>query len=88
MPDRITTADRARFHEIVDRAIDKMNAPRNAKKPHWSSIGNYELIDLEEIEVKELRHAVDFPHHSSVVNECYDVINYALMIADNAMKGK
>lgn len=88
MSERVTQAERERFHQIVERAIDKMNSPKNVKKPHWNCTENRELIDLEEIEVKELHHAVNYPHHSNVVNECYDVINYALMIADNAIKGK
>lgn len=85
---RIKDEERARFHEIVDRAIDKMNLPKNEGKAHWGCLENRELIDLAEIEIKELHHAVDYPHHSNVTSECYDVINYALMIADNASKGK
>lgn len=86
--ERITPEDRSAFHIILDRAIDKMNLPKNADKPHWACIDNRELADLAEIEIKELHHAVNYPYHSSVIQECYDVINYALMIADNASKGK
>lgn len=85
---RITKEERQFFHLIVDRAIDKMNLPKNAKKLHWSEMSNDELSALEEVEVKELRHAVSFSTPSNVISECFDVINYALMIADNASKGK
>ena len=85
---RIDADERIRFHMILDAAIDKMNAPKNAKKPKWYALQNTELVELLLVEAFELRHAVLYPHHGNVSGECKDVINYALMIADNAARGK
>lgn len=85
---RISDETRERLHEIVDKAIDKMNAPKNENKENWRCLENKELSMLLEAEVKELCHAVEYPHHASILSECFDVINFALMIADNAQNGK
>ena len=85
---RVTEEERKRFHEFVDLSIDKMNLPKNEKKAHWACLGNGELADLLVTEVFELRHAVFYPFHGDVKDECKDVINFALMIFDNSTKGK
>jgi hypothetical protein len=85
---RVTNEERKRFHDFVDEAIDKINLPKNEKKAHWGCLENRELVDLLTTETFELRHAVFYPHHGDIKDECKDVINFALMISDNAVKGK
>ena len=80
---RITEIERKKFHSILDSAIDKMNRPKNANKEHWSMIPVYKLFKLLDIEVKELDLEVAFGCTHNTLEECYDVINIAMMIAYN-----
>jgi hypothetical protein len=79
---RITQEERTNFHAILDQAIDKMNRPKNAQKPHWTEQERDELLSLLKIEVRELSHAMKFKSLDDQNEELYDVINYAMMMAD------
>jgi hypothetical protein len=85
---RVTQLERDVFHAFLDIAIDKMNEPKNCEKSHWHCMAKKELVDLLLIESLELRHAVYWLDDKKVLNECKDVINFASMIADNAISGR
>ena len=82
---RITEAERKRFHKIVDDCIDKLNSTKNSKKEHWSKITIPKLQKYINVENAELDCTmVDFPYYlSNVENEVFDIINYSLFIIDN-----
>ena len=86
---RITDAERKRFHIILDDSIDKMNSPKNSKKTHWKHFSIYFLRKRGREEKQELKEALeqDFSN-SEILSECYDNINFALMIADNLSREK
>jgi len=55
---------------------------QNNHKAHWSTVNNFWLLVRLKQEVEELKLAMlDDP--GSVVAECADVANFAMMIADN-----
>lgn len=84
---RITETERTRFHKIVDDSIDKLNSSKNEQKIHWSFLSTKQLKGLINVEIAELNYAVDFLGEQTaywdVLSEDYDVINYALFMADN-----
>lgn len=56
----------------------------NRHKAHWSEADTGYLLDRLVQEVMELRQAIDMETAEDVINECADVANFAMMIADNA----
>lgn len=79
---------------LIDDSVDsfasvmkyKLNLHR--KKGHWSALSHVELINLLKEEIKELEEAIKDCNDTktmnlAIVNECADVANYAMMIADN-----
>jgi len=71
------------MHNYLDKCIDKMDSPKNAKKCHWSKEKIESLAKMVMIEAHELELAVMEEDRESVYEECKDVINLAMMIIDN-----
>lgn len=86
---RITEAERIRFHKILDDSIDKLNSPKNTGKRHWSEIEIYELAALQNNECRELIGAVITQKgQNDIESECFDNINFPLFIIDNLRGNK
>ena len=82
---RVTEAERKRFHKIVDDSIDKLESPKNVDKEHWSKLSIPKLQKYINVENAELECAV-FDHcHFRPIIECegFDIINYSLFLIDN-----
>ena len=81
---QITDNERKRFHKIVDDSIDKLNSPKNSKKIHWKHFSIFYLRKRSKEEKQELKEALEENlTDMEILSECYDNINFALMIADN-----
>ena len=82
---RITEAERKRFHKIVDDSIDKLNSPKNSTKIHWSKMSIPKLQKSINVENAELECSmVDYPYYlGGIENEIFDIINYSLFMSDN-----
>jgi len=81
---RITEAERKRFHKILDDSIDKLDSPKNSEKTHWSEIGIHELTAFQNGECIELIGAVTLQKpQKNIESECFDNINFPLFIIDN-----
>lgn len=81
---RITEAERIRFHKILDDSMDKLNSPKNREKTHWKHCSIIYLRKRGKEEKQELKEALEYNHvDTEILSECYDNINFALMIADN-----
>jgi len=85
---RITPEERARFHAILDKSIDKMNRPKNAEKQHWSNQPTIGLLKHLREENHELVKAFFYESDEAIIDECYDNINLPLMIIDNLQGNK
>ena len=55
---------------------------KNDHKGGWSTVTPFTLLDLLEGEVKELREALRHGDPLDIAQECADVANYAMMVAD------
>lgn len=55
---------------------------KNDFKGGWANVPAHKLLDLLEAEVKELREAVESGDPLDIAQECADVANYAMMVAD------
>lgn len=55
---------------------------KNDFKGGWSNVPVHKLLDLLEAEVRELREAVESGDPLDIAQECADVANYAMMVAD------
>lgn len=55
----------------------------NEYKGGWENARNIRLLDYLEKEVRELKAALIDGDKSDILNECCDVANFAMMIADN-----
>ena len=93
---RITEAERIRFHSILDDSIDKLNSPKNIDKEHWKYQDITDLCLRQKQECDELEMAV-FNYfqifngksvQENIESECYDNINFPLMIIDNLRGNK
>jgi len=90
---RITGAERKRFHKILDDSLDKLNSPKNRNKKHWKYSEITELALRQKQECKELLDEVfrdKFVHEnkSNIESEGYDNINFPLFIIDNLRGNK
>lgn len=87
---RITDAERKRFHKILDDSIDKLNSPKNENKIHWSKLSIPKLQKYINIENAELECAVFDHSHFRPIIECegFDIINYTLFMIDNIRSNK
>jgi len=77
--DRIAVANFARG------MIGKLD--KNSHKAHWSTVDCDYLFDRLLEEVQELKNARSGTVEQ-IIDECYDVANFAMMIADNVSKGR
>lgn len=80
--------------QAVDRfALDMLTKLRaNSHKAHWRVVTPEWLLGRLREEVEELSDAIDDEFDGicsaeTVIRECADVANFALMIADNARRG-
>ena len=84
MKERITEAERKRFHDYLDLSIDKMNNSKNSQKDHWETHSIGYLQKHINVENAELDMAVNCNlKHADIESECYDLINLSLMLIDN-----
>jgi len=58
----------------------------NRHKPHWSNYTNDQLFERVKQETRELLLAIEDDDRKAIVEECADVANFLMMIADNAAK--
>lgn len=84
---RITAAERKRFHKILDDSIDKMNNPKNRDKKHWSTLDRWELQKMVNVENAELELAIYYIS-GDIETECFDLINLNMMLTDNLRGNK
>lgn len=56
---------------------------KNAHKAHWSECSLQYLQSRLLDEVNELEQAISHDTNEAIISECYDVANFAMMIADN-----
>jgi hypothetical protein len=59
----------------------------NGHKAHWETVDCDYLFDRLLEEVQELKDARSGTA-KQIIDECYDVANFAMMIADNVSKGR
>lgn len=87
---RITEAERKRFHKILDDSIDKLDSPKNADKTHWKYCDITYLTLRQNDECNELKKAVfsDISIKENIESECFDNINFPLFIIDNLRGNK
>ena len=86
---RITEAERERFHNILDDSIDKLDSPKNSKKTHWKHCSIFYLKKRGREEKQELKESLEYNLvDTEILSECYDNINFSLMIADNLSRKK
>ncbi len=57
---------------------------KNDHKGGWENWSDTELFDLMQLEVQELIEALNTGNADDIIDECADVANFAMMIADNA----
>lgn len=60
---------------------------KNSHKAHWSTVDCDYLLDRLIQELEELK-AARSGSAKDIISECADVANFAMMIADNAKKGR
>jgi len=77
------------FSKVMEKKLTE-----NDHKTHWSEVSTSRLLHMLEEEVVELKEAIDIHRLSGesanfmVIEECADVANFAMMIADNMSKVK
>lgn len=83
--DRITKEERKCFHDFLDDSIDKLNSPKNRKKPGWDGLTLFELAQMILIEQGELVLELNrsMINVKALESECYDIINCTLFFLDN-----
>ena len=72
--------------EAVDMFAELMmeKLRRNRHKAHWKHVDKTWLLGRLKDELKELEEAMEAGDSLSLVYECADVANFAMMIANNA----
>lgn len=83
---RITDKERKEFHELLDFSIRKLDSPKNANKNHWSELSFNELQKMGMIEAHELELAVLQRDPKAMIDECDDIINFALFLKHKISK--
>ena len=83
---RVSLQEKERLSDIAGEAIEKLNSPKNSVKSHWSSHDLFYLQKRLQDEQWELDDAISRMKVSEITDECYDNINFCLMIIDN-LKG-
>ena len=92
---RIKDEEKERLLAIASKAIEKCNSEKNRKKGHWSGVSNAYLLhrlreEVAEIGKAEIEYSFDrcTMKREEFLSECYDVINFALFIADNLNRNR
>ena len=81
---RLTIREKIRFFRIFRGALKKLERKKNASKDHWRTANHKYLLTRLWEEYNELDEAVINEHSSEdIIDECYDIINFALFVADN-----
>ena len=83
----VTEQENQEFHLLLDTCIDKMNNDKNRYKPHWNTVSLTELKLMIMIESHELvlaTHRMDLDEMNS---ELDDIINLAMFMKHNILKG-
>lgn len=77
-----------RYKEPLDRFVKTMKRKlrRNVHKSHWKYDSQNQLMEKLIAETLELIEAIKLK--KGVEEECADVANFAMMIADNAYRSK
>lgn len=76
---------------VVDPRLDwfkrqmrqQLARPRNQDKNDWRALGPDEILSMLRAEIIELEDALATGTPQSVIWECADVANFAMMIADS-----
>ena len=82
---RCPVLDRIAVDDFAEGMIRKL--AKNSHKAHWSTVSCDYLFDRLKEEVHELSDSRS-GSVESIIDECYDVANFAMMIADNVSKGR
>lgn len=80
---RITDKEREEFHELLDFSLRKLDSEKNVKKVHWNNLTLPCLQKMLSIESVELDLAVNHGSLKSILDECDDIINFAMFIKHN-----
>jgi hypothetical protein len=77
---------------FAGRMIHEITLPKNMSKKQWKDLPVDYLIMQLKGEVEELEEEINQIHNNNldfnaVIDECCDVANFAMMIADNARRG-
>jgi len=78
--------DRNAVLEFMEEMHAKLR--KNRHKAHWSTVSQAYLFARVDEEMRELAHALLSGSPDEIINECADVANFAMMIADNARGDK
>ena len=79
---RSAEQDRQSVMHFAEGMLDKLG--KNRHKAHWSNAQQEYLWSRLVEELNELRSALDYQNDKlNIIQECYDVANFAMMIADN-----
>lgn len=81
---RCQNIDRIAVGFFAEGMLQKL--AKNSHKAHWETVDCDYLFDRLQEEVQELADARG-GSVESIIDECYDVANFAMMIADNLSKG-
>lgn len=63
--------------------IMELKLRKNDYKGGWAEMSPSQLLDLLKVEVQELEEAIAAGDPLDIAQECADIANYAMMIADN-----
>lgn len=69
---------------FVDVMLEKLG--ENRYKGHWSDMSQKWLLNRLRQETGELRRAIEGGKATEIAREAADVANFAMMIADNALR--
>lgn len=78
---KLSQLDLLKIEYFKQGMIKKLNQPKNLKKTHWDDTEIDYLLQRLVEEVDELSDAVEDNKMKRIVSECYDVANFAMMIA-------
>ena len=85
---RVSIDERFMFHNYLDKAIDKLDNPKNRNKTKWNELSTNYLFKGLKVEVAELEMALCDIDENNIIDECLDILNYTLFIIDNELRGK
>ena len=74
------------IRDFANAMAAKMDQPKNQSKPSWRQVQDHVLISQLLEEAGELCEAIIIGSDEDIRSECYDVANFAMMIADRHRK--